>query len=160
MTQFSIFFKGSGIIVVGKAVPADPCASYCSNGSFISPTVLNSSSVDLNATDDAPTISAFAVAVAGSGAEGVNVLSSADIVLCDNGTITAAEDEEDVPENVMARLWAYLTIKQLLEQAEADEVTLSEDGTIVDEDNPAQRALDLALHVGQRGMYNCFSSLN
>ena len=46
----------------------------------------------------------------------------------------------------MEKLWAYLTIKQLIEQAETEDVTPFENGTSEDE-SPPQRALDLALRV-------------
>ena len=155
-TKFSRFFKGSEIVVAGKVATDveelnDPCQSYCVNGQFIPPVNHNSSSV-LNGTD-APA-SPFGVVVNGKSAKGNKTLDSADFALCDNRTKTASEAynvedlfDQDESESFMERLWAYLTIQQLLEQAEADDVTLPEDGVRADADNPAQRALDLAIQV-------------
>ena len=42
-------------------------------------------------------------------------------------------DQQDESDGFMKRLWAYLTIKQLQEQAEAEEITLSEYDTTDDE---------------------------
>ena len=51
-------------------------------------------------------------------------------------------DEVKGAESFMERLWAYMTIKQLLEQAEADDVDPSEGGTS-DDKYPAQWPLTL-----------------
>ena len=167
-TQFSRFFKGSEIIVAGKVETDveelnDPCKSYCVNGKFVPPANL-SSSTDWNRTDAQANV--FGVAVRGSSVKGVKLLDSADIVLCDNRTTSASDayDVEDLfgpgeGDSFMERFWAYLTIKQLLEQAEADDVAPTE-GDTTDDENPAQRALDLALHVSHSCLAPSFLSLH
>ena len=75
-----------------------------------------------------------------------------DVVSCENSTVSAKDIyringlfDEDGHDGLTERIWALLSIKQLIEQAEADQ-----HGT-TDEDSPAQRALDLALRVSSVG---------
>ena len=145
-TSFPRFFKGSEIIVAGKVETNvkelnDPCQSYCVNGKLVLPANVTSSA-ELNL---------FTVEISTSNM--TKVRDPADIVLCESRTTSAAdvyglEDlfDQDERDSFTEKLWAYLTIKQLLEQAEAEDVNGT--GGASGDENPAQRALDLALRVG------------
>ena len=150
-TSFSRFFKGSEIVVAGRLESNDPCAPYCVDDKFVAP----KSPVEQSNEESAG--NSFDVVVTGSFVKGVKVLDSADVLLCENRPVSASDayanhvDDlffEDGREGFMQRLWAYLTIKQLIEEAEADSFGPSQnDAGTIDDEHPAQRALELSLEV-------------
>ena len=162
-TEFPRFFKGSEIIVAGKLEPKGPCLPHCAHGSLLATSPISSQLE----SEESSGLNEFDVTVTGTSVKGIKVLNSADVVLCDDRIASAANfyrveagfvDQETEGDGFMERLWAYLTVKQLLVKAEANNSTAHQNGSAPD-NNPAQHALDLALEVSLTRFFFVFAKI-
>ena len=154
-SKFSRLFKGTELVVAGKILPlrgskADPAhwsyePSQAAADNQTAPTAPLSAIVSGQAGSSAPT-TVFNQPDVNTNEDPISQFTFP------NATSLFHEDEDDF---FMERLWAFLTVKQLLDEAQEDEDLQEATGggtTVVypDGEDPRVRARDLALEVRMR----------
>ena len=152
-SKFPRFFKGTELIVAGKIEPVNASSSNLNSWWF--------DDEDATIIPDNQTAPSIKAIVHGTSSTGISAFDAPEIFadatdisdVTFPGTKSLFQDNED--EFFLERLWAYLTVKQLLDEALAEAeyggTSFGSNEDYVDgEDDPKSRAFHLAIQASSQ----------